>query len=79
MEDSMSEDTFLTADEIATLTGRRFKALQIEWLRRAGIPHWVNAAGRPVVARATITGQKSQAELPPRKWTPRVLQGDLES
>lgn len=69
----MNDATFLTPDEVATLTGRRFKALQIEWLRRAGIPHWVNAAGRPVVARATITGQKSQNVEQPRTWTPKVI------
>lgn len=69
----MSEDTFLTADEIATLTGRRLKGLQIEWLKRSGIPHWVNAVGRPVIARVAITGQKAGKVEPPRTWSPRVL------
>lgn len=49
-------DMFLTKDEIATLTARKIKSLQIEQLRKMGIPFWVNAVGRPVVARAVIEG-----------------------
>lgn len=59
----MSDSMFLTEDEMATLTGRQWKSKQIEWLKRAGVPHWVNAVGRPIVARAAITGQKT--EIPP--------------
>ena len=70
----MSENTtFLTADEVATLTGRRWKSMQIEWLKRAGIAHWVNATGHPIVARTAITGQKAQNEPKPRTWTPSVV------
>jgi hypothetical protein len=48
---------FLTKDEIATLTARKIKSLQIEQLRKMAIPFWVNAAGGPVVARVTIEGR----------------------
>ncbi|RQZ40059.1 DUF4224 domain-containing protein [Burkholderia sp. Bp9099] len=72
-------DLFLTADEVAELTGirmgRRGKSreeLQVTWLRTSGISFWVNARGRPIIARARITGQST--EPPPRpKWQPAVL------
>ena len=41
--------TFLTAAELEQLTGYVKPSKQIEWLRRNGVPHWVNAAGHPVV------------------------------
>jgi hypothetical protein len=40
---------FLTAAQLAELTGYVKPSKQIEWLRRNGVPHFVNAAGRPVV------------------------------
>ncbi len=43
---------FLTAAELATLTGYRQKGRQLARLRQMGIPFWTNAAGQPVVARA---------------------------
>lgn len=43
---------FLTRDELITLTGYRRCADQLRWLDRNRVPHVVNAAGRPVVARA---------------------------
>lgn len=49
---------FLTADELAELTGRKIKSKQIEALRRMGLPFHVNAAGKPVVSVAAIEGQK---------------------
>lgn len=41
--------TFLTPEELRQLTGYVKPSKQIEWLRRKGVPHFVNAAGRPVV------------------------------
>ena len=41
--------TFLNEDELETLTGYVKPSKQIEWLKRNGVPHWVNAAGYPVV------------------------------
>ncbi len=50
--------TFLNADEIAALTGikggrggRSKHALQIDQLRKMGLPFWINAAGKPVVTK----------------------------
>ena len=69
----MSDSMFLTDDEMAALTGRRMKSKQIEWLKRAGVPHWVNAAGRPIIARTAITGQKTESPPKPRTWSSSAL------
>ena len=67
---------FLPPDELATLTGirsgRRGKTReerQIDALKKMKIPHYVNAARRPVVARAVIEGASSK---PPQEqgWEP---------
>lgn len=63
---------FLTKDELVTLTGRKNKSNQIEWLRREAIPFRVNATGHPVVTKAAIEG-RAEAPQSDRKWTPRVL------
>jgi hypothetical protein len=63
---------FLTKDELVTLTGRKNKSNQIEWLRREAIPFRVNATGHPVVTKAAIEG-RTEAPQTDRKWTPRVL------
>lgn len=55
---------FLTADELAELTGRRIKSKQIEALRRMGLPFHVNAAGKPVVSVSTIEGRRQVAAEP---------------
>lgn len=51
-------DTFLTADAVVRLTGRRRKSKQIEALRTMGLPFWVNAIGEPVIAIAAVEGRK---------------------
>ncbi|REE20712.1 uncharacterized protein DUF4224 [Paraburkholderia sp. BL27I4N3] len=62
---------FLSSSELVVLTGRKIKAKQIEALRRMGIAFFVNAAGRPVVARLVVEGGK---QVPVRQaWQPRVL------
>ncbi|MGH8652036.1 MAG: DUF4224 domain-containing protein [Gammaproteobacteria bacterium] len=53
---------FLSAEEIATLTGKRRKSCQIAWLRNSGVPFYVNASGRPVVTRAAVEGQKKDSD-----------------
>lgn len=55
--------TFLQADDVAILTGRKTKSKQIEALQRMRIPFWVNAIGKPVVALAAVEGRKE----PPQK------------
>lgn len=55
---------FLTAADLADLTGRKLKSKQIEALRRMGLPFHVNAVGKPVVAAVTIEGRKPAAPAP---------------
>lgn len=50
---------FLSADELATLTGRAAKSRQIAWLRANGVAFRVSATGHPVVARSAIDGSRS--------------------
>jgi hypothetical protein len=40
---------FLSDEDIVILTGYKRSGDQVAWLKRNGVPHWVNAAGRPVV------------------------------
>lgn len=40
---------FLSTEDLATLTGYKRSSQQIAWLKANGVPHWVNATGRPVV------------------------------
>ena len=47
----MSETEFLTADELAEVTGYKHVASQREWLDKNGWPYVVNASGRPIVGR----------------------------
>ena len=68
---------FLQPSELAELTGvrqRRGKktreVLQIEALRKMKIPHYVNAANRPVVARAVIEGGAAPSFTP--SWSPSL-------
>ena len=60
--------TFLDSEELSTLTGRKLKSYQIEALRRMGIPFFVNALGRPVVARSAIDGGNKAAPKLPKAW-----------
>ena len=46
---TMTENLFLTSEELAQLTGRKLKSQQIKWLKTSGLPFWVNARGHPVV------------------------------
>lgn len=64
---------FLNDEELATLTGRRHKSRQIEWLRTTGIPFRVNATGHPVVTRGVIEGRKDEPAAAQQRWVPRVV------
>ena len=67
---------FLQEDETAVLTGRKQKNLQVEQLRRMGIPFFVNALGRAVVARAAVEGRSvppAPVTLAKQPWVPQVL------
>lgn len=69
----MSENLFLTDEQLRQLTGRRHKSRQIEWLKSEGIPFRVNATGHAVVTRGVIEGRKENQEQTPRRWMPRVV------
>ena len=60
---------FLDDEELYILTGYRYHRLQIEQLRRMGVPFRVNAHGRPAVAKAVIEGGKAPLDQP-KKWSP---------
>jgi hypothetical protein len=67
-------ELFLTKEDIAILTGRKMKRLQIEQLRKMGVPFFVNALNAPVVARSSIEGRPPTVGTPKPKWKPRVLE-----
>lgn len=69
---------FLTPEELAVLTGRKLKSYQIDALRRMGVPFFVNAVGRPVVARTAIEGGSKAAPEPRPKWTSNMLKKEVE-
>jgi hypothetical protein len=62
---------FLTDDEMRELTGRARKGDQVAWLRTSGIPYHVNAAGKPIVARAHFTREPVPANAP--AWAPAPI------
>jgi hypothetical protein len=50
----MMSQTFLTDSELEDFTGYRRPTKQAEWLKARRIRHYVNGAGRVVVARAWL-------------------------
>lgn len=65
--------TFLDADELIELTGRKMKSKQIEALRKCGLAFIVNAVGRPVVARSAIEGRAAAPAAQKTKPVPRLF------
>lgn len=59
--------TFLNAEDLVELTGRKIKSKQIEALRRMGLPFHVNAVGKPVVAVAAVEGRRAPP-APEKTW-----------
>jgi len=55
---------FLSAEELARLTGRKMKSKQIEVLRQSGVPFYVDASGHPVVPASAIEGRKQAPPAP---------------
>ena len=53
----------LTAEQLASLTGRRRAAGQIQWLTEHGYRFDVNALGRPVVLVKEVEGKLLSPEL----------------
>ena len=70
---------FLSPSDIAELTGigrgtagRTREQIQADTLRKMKIPHYVNAAGRPLVARAVIEGGTLPDNVAPLTWEPNL-------
>jgi hypothetical protein len=70
---------FLSQDEVAELTGyargrdgKSRNELQIAQLRSMGIAFFINAAGRPIVAKAVVEGGKASSAKP-SAWKSNVL------
>jgi hypothetical protein len=68
----MDTKVFLDEDAIRKLTGCAQKARQVEQLRRMGVPFWINARGKPVVACSALEGSK-KPEKPVKKWESTYL------
>jgi hypothetical protein len=73
--------TFLTEKDMVELTGIRQgkdgktrEQRQVDTLRKMKIPHYVNAVGRPIVARAVIEGIGAVPQ-PVVAWEPRLAHG----
>lgn len=64
---------FLDPDEVAMLTGRKFKGHQIDALRKMGIPFFVNAAGRAIVTRVAVEGRLAPIPAARTAWVPPGL------
>jgi hypothetical protein len=60
---------FLTTQDLSELTGRKTKSKQIEALRKMGLPFWINAIGKPVVAIAVVSGRRETPEE--KAWSPQ--------
>lgn len=56
---------FLTPDELAELTDRKFQSGQVQWLREHGVPYVLSAIGRPKVLREEV--EKRLLSKPRRK------------
>lgn len=56
----MTDTLTLTPEELIDLTGWRQPSRQIEWLTRAGVPHFVRRDGRPRVVRAALLQSKAE-------------------
>ena len=71
----MADAIFLDPGELAILTGRKLKRLQVAQLRKMGIPFHINAAGRPIVCRSAVEGRSTVAAPPDTQdsWAPAIL------
>lgn len=63
---------FLTAEELAELTGYILPAYQRRWLTAHAYPHEVAASGRPVVARSYVDGRLGGKVAVPPKSSPNL-------
>jgi hypothetical protein len=81
----MSENAFMTPEEVAEFTGIKTgkringktvhrEELQAEWLRTQGIPFHVNARGVPKILWSAIAGTGAAAPQSQQlAWQPKAL------
>jgi hypothetical protein len=69
----MSNFDFLTDEQVAFLCDTKLKSLQIEHLKKIGIPFRLSRTGKPRVACSAIEGYDKNPKLDPEKWAPNVL------
>lgn len=60
---------FLSTQDLSELTGRKTKSKQIEALRKMGLPFWINAIGKPVVASTALSGTRDAPDE--KTWAPQ--------
>lgn len=66
----MTQDVFLSDEEIFMLTGYKQASKQCAQLKSQGIPFHINKAGQPRVARARIEGGKVSEKTRSKSWSP---------
>jgi len=59
---------FLDDKDLIELTGWHHRSKQVAQLRKMGIPFWLNACGRPIVAKSIFEGGKAKPQ--PKTWEP---------
>lgn len=64
----MTAELWLSRDEIAQMCRATTKKLQVEFLRRNGIRHYVDRHGWPVVARAVAEADGALPAAPTGEW-----------
>ena len=66
----MTKDDFLDDEAMRKLTGYSHARLQINQLRRMGLPFFVNGAGKPVVPSAAVEGRRVDTVRKSSNWHP---------
>ncbi len=61
-------DLCLSKSEVKDLTRTPIKARQVDFMRRNGIRHYLDADGWPVVLRSTVEGRKDDGSA--KGWNP---------
>ena len=72
-----ASDFFLSASEVATLTGFKLPHRQVDWLQRKGWRFEVNRNGRPIVARKYA--EKMLGCAADDRNTPSIAQPNFEA
>lgn len=67
----MTTETFLTREEVKTLTGFSYPTKQAKQCREMGIPFYTNRRGYPMILRDVLTGKSSKVKAKENEsWQP---------